>query len=313
MTKSRSELAQEIVRVSRALHAREWVANHDGNVSVRLSDELFMVTPTAISKADAEGGALAVTDSSGKVAEGEARPPSEFALHLGCYAERSDVRAIVHAHPPYATAMACAGKSITTFLAEAVVSLGPEVPLAGFALPFGAAGAAPLRELIGSYDALLLQSHGVITVGPSLELALLRMELVEHMAKIATLAQPHGGVQPLPAEVLGLLIKKRRGAGLGQAATATPLPDGIDEGPTGSVEAPSGGGSVRSVLAQAGPAPGPTESWRPAGPPPAADAWSGGRAEGACGLVYGASGPSSPTDLKEVVAAAVERHIKGDS
>jgi L-fuculose-phosphate aldolase len=254
---------------------------------------------------------LAVTDSSGKVAEGEARPPSEFALHLGCYAERSDVRAIVHAHPPYATAMACAGKSITTFLAEAIVSLGPEVPLARFALPFGAAGAAPLRELIGGYDALLLQSHGVITVGPSLELALLRMELVEHMAKIATLAQPHGGVQPLPSDVLGLLIKKRRGAGLGQAADRTSLPDGIDEAVTPLSEPVSGGAPMRSVLAQPGPAPGPTESWRPAGPPPAADAWSGGRTEGACGIVYGAS-VSSPTELKETVAAAVAKHLKND-
>ena len=311
MTKSRSELAQEIVRVSRAIHKRGWVANHDGNVSVRLTDTLFMVTPTAISKADAEGGALAVTDSSGKVAEGEARPPSEFALHLGCYDERSDVRAIVHAHPPYATAMACAGKSITTFLAEAVVSLGPEVPLARFALPFGAAGAAPLRELIGDYDALLLQSHGVITVGPSLELALLRMELVEHMAKIVTLAQPHGGVQPLPSEVLGLLITKRRGAGLGQAADRTPIPEGTVHAPAVSPAPVPAGGPARSVPVQSGPTPGPTESWKPAGPPPAADAWSGGRSEGACGLVYGASS-SSPAELKETVAAAVARHLKDD-
>jgi len=311
MTKSRSEQAQEIVRVSHAIHARGWVANHDGNVSVRLSDALFMVTPTAISKAEADGGALAVTDSSGKVAEGEARPPSEFALHLGCYAERSDLRAIVHAHPPYATAMACAGKSITTFLAEAVVSLGPEVPLARFALPFGAAGAAPLRELIGDYDALLLQSHGVITVGPTLELALLRMELVEHMAKIATLAQPHGGVQPLPSDVLDLLIKKRRGAGLGQAADRTPLPEGIGEDPPPPAEPASGDGPMRAVLPHPGPAPGPTQSWRPAGPAPAADAWSGGRAEGACGLVYGA-GVASPNELKETVAAAVARHLKDD-
>lgn len=305
MTTTRSQLAQEIVRVSHALHARSWVANHDGNVSVRLGDGLFMVTPTAISKADAREGALAVTDAAGKVVEGDERPPSEFALHLGCYDERSDVTAIVHAHPPYATAMACAGKSITTFLAEAVVSIGPEVPLARFALPFGAAGAAPLRELIGDHDALLLQSHGLITVGPSLELALLRMELVEHMAKIATLAQAHGGVRALPAEVLEGLIKKRRGAGLGQAADRTPLPDSSEE--TGAPEAP-----VRSPIAAQAVAPGPTQSWKPAGPPPAADAWSGGRSEGACGIVYGASG-QSPGQLKETVAAAVAQHLKGDS
>jgi L-fuculose-phosphate aldolase len=308
MTKTRSQLAQEIVRVSHAIHARSWVANHDGNVSVRLDGGLFMVTPTAISKADAREGALAVTDAAGKVVEGDVRPPSEFALHLGCYAERSDVTAIVHAHPPYATAMACAGKSITTFLAEAVVSIGPEVPLARFALPFGAEGAAPLAELIADHDALLLQSHGLITVGPSLELALLRMELVEHLAKIETLAQVHGGVEALPPEVLEGLIKKRRGAGLGQAAERTPLPDFTGEKAAGE-------GPVRSPTAPPIVAPGPTQSWKPAGPPPAADAWSGGRTEGACGIVYGASGASgeSSGELKETVAAAVAQHLKGDS
>jgi len=306
MSQSRSELAQEIVRVSHAIHARGWVANHDGNVSVRLDDDLFLVTPTAISKADAREGALAVTDSSGKVVEGEVRPPSEFALHLGCYQERSDVRAVVHAHPPYATAMACAGKSITTFLAEAVVSIGPEVPLARFALPFGVARAAPLRELIGDHDALLLQSHGLITVGPSLELALLRMELVEHMARIATLAQPHGGVQALPAEVLGTLIKKRRGAGLGQAADRTPLPEEAEAAsPPAPAEQPS--------PAETNDGAGSSRTWTPAGPPPAPDAWSGGRTEATCGIVYGAGSDSSPEQLKETVAAAVSRHLKGGS
>jgi len=312
MSQSRSELAQEIVRVSRAIHARGWVANHDGNVSVRLEDGRFMVTPTAISKADAREGALAVTDASGKPVEGEVRPPSEFALHLGCYAERSDIGAIVHAHPPYATAMACAGRSITTFLAEAVVSVGPVVPLAPFALPFGEEGAAPLRELIGDHDTLLLESHGLIAVGPTLELALLRMELVEHMAKIATLAQPHGGVRPLPSEVLRPLIEKRRKAGLGQAAERTPWPEGDSSPPPEASPSPNESPPPSAATTVELPNPGPTHSWKPAGPPPARDAWSGGKSEAACGLVYG-SGTGSNEDgeeLKATVAEAVARHLK---
>lgn len=308
VSNSRAELAQEVVRVAHVLHARGWVANHDGNVSVRLDDDLFLVTPTAISKGDAREGALAVTDSSGKPVEGEARPPSEFALHLGCYAERSDLAAIVHAHPPYATAMACAGESITTFLAEAVVSIGPEVPLADFSLPFGAEGAAPLRALIGSYDALLLSSHGVITVGPTLELALLRMELVEHLAKIATLAKVHGGVRSLPADALKPLIEKRRRAGLGQAADRTPLPE--DSAPAAPVPTEES----RPTPAPELPSPGPTQSWTPAGPPPARDAWSGGPVEATCGVVYGAGGSGGDDKrLEEVVADAVERHLKSSS
>lgn len=313
MSTSRAALAQEIVRVSKALHARGWVANHDGNVSVRLDEGRFMVTPTAISKADAQAAALAITDPSGKPVEGDSRPPSEFALHLGCYAERPDVQAIVHAHPPYATAMACAGKDIDTFIAEAVVSIGPKVPLARFSLPFGEQGAAPLRELIGEYDALLLTSHGVFTVGPNLELALLRMELVEHLARIATLAKPHGGVQPLPHAALAPLIEKRRKAGLGLAAERTSMPgDSVGSVAVSAVDASYAGSASASspVIPTPLPNPGPSTSWKPAGPPPAKDSWSGGATEATCGLVYGSgTGSTVDKDLNKVVAEALAKHL----
>ncbi len=301
MTTDRSRLASELVRVSHALHRNGWVANHDGNVSVRLGEGRFLVTPTALSKADIRESWLAVVGADGKVAEGEARPPSEFALHLGAYAERSDIQAVLHAHPPHATALACAGESLTTFLPEAVVSIGIEVPLTEFALPFGAEGAAPIRALIGHYDALLLDRHGVLTVGRDLESALLRMELVEHMARIFTLAKAHGGVRALPAEVLAPLLEKRRGAGLGMAAERSQLPAASAALPAQSTSPP--------------PAESPNPSgWQPAGPAPAADAWSGGKTEGACSVVYGAGDRDAPDNesLHVQVEEALARHLTGD-
>ena len=71
----RAELARDIVAASHALHARGWVANHDGNVSVRLSADRLMVTPTATGKGDVTEGGLGITDYSGKPAEGDCRPP----------------------------------------------------------------------------------------------------------------------------------------------------------------------------------------------------------------------------------------------
>ena len=310
---TRAELARQIVAVSHALHARGWVANHDGNVSARLDGGRFLVTPTAISKADATEGGLAVTDSSGVPVEEETRPPSEFALHLGAYAERPDVHAVVHAHPPYATALACAGKSLDVFLPEAVVSIGTRVPLAPFAIPSGEEGAAPIRALIDRHDALLLCRHGVMTVGPTLELAMLRMELVEHLARIATLALPHGGVQPLPADAIPALLASRRKASglLGAAAALAGIEDLVEASPRdGSAPRPSGS----------------PPSWTPAGPPPARDAWSGGRTEATCGAVYGASGvsrtPAAASDppapeapprdetLTEAVETEIERLLR---
>jgi len=306
MSTDRAQLAADLVRTSHALHENGWVANHDGNVSARLGEGRFLVTPTALSKADIRESWLAVADEQGKVAEGEARPPSEFALHLGAYAERPDIGAIVHAHPPYATAMACAGKSLTTFLPEAIVSIGLEVPLADFALPFGATGAAPIRKLIKDYDALLLDRHGVISVGKNLEFALLRMELVEHMAKIYTLAQAHGGVRALPAEVIAPLLEKRRKAGLGLAAERSRLPQ--QESAHGASTATGSAASIPAAATSASSAP-----WQPAGPAPAADAWSGGKTEGACSAVYGAGEVELPGNdqLHGKVAEELSRFRSG--
>ena len=308
---TRQELAAQIVRASRALHARGWVANHDGNVSVRLGPDRLMVTPTATGKGDVTEAGLAVTCMEGKRVEGEAKPPSEFLLHVfGCYHVRDDVHAVVHAHPPYATALACAGIPIQTFLAEAVVSIGAEVPLTQLAPPSGKEGAAPIAALIGEYDALLLAQHGVITVGRDLEQAMLRMELVEHLARIWTIAKPLGGVNPLPeALVQAMLAKRRKAAGtLGSAAAKAGLVEDTSSATSPAPRlpappsAPVSGSTAPSSL--------PSVPWKPAGPPPAPDAWSGGKTEGACGVVYGA-GESSADSLASTVQSEIARHLRG--
>src|SRR5512147_3135806 len=98
-------LRAQVVLHARKLHQMGWVANHDGNISVRLKGERLLITATAISKADVDDAALLVVDRAGKVLEGRKKPFSELELHVCAYAAREDVDAVVHAHPPYATAM----------------------------------------------------------------------------------------------------------------------------------------------------------------------------------------------------------------
>ncbi|MBT8492672.1 MAG: class II aldolase/adducin family protein [Deltaproteobacteria bacterium] len=209
----------DAVRYARALHERGWVANHDGNITARVSPGCFLATPTGTSKADVDDANLLEVDDQGKRVSGSSRRFSEVNLHLAVYAARSDVGAVVHAHPPYATALACSGNNLieTPFIAEAIVSIGPSIPLVPFAVP-GPAAAEALRPHLDRVDAVLLASHGVLSWGPSIELAYLRMELVEHLARIATLAQAHGGVQPLSKDAVDKLLAARAKAGLGAAA-----------------------------------------------------------------------------------------------
>ena len=205
---------RQVVEVARLLWERGWVANHDGNVTARLGSGLFVSTPTAVSKRKVDVDSLLLVDARGRKVRGALRPFSERGLHLVVYRRRADVGAVVHAHPPHATALAVTGASLPCFLPESVVSLGPEVPLVPFAPP-GEAAEAALAPFVEPYDVVLLERHGVLAWGDDPEQAFLRLELVEHLARIALLAEPRGGVRPLPEPVVTKLLQARARAGLG--------------------------------------------------------------------------------------------------
>jgi L-fuculose-phosphate aldolase len=101
-------------------------------------------------------------------------------------------------------------------LPEAVVSLGGEIPLVPFTPP-GADAEAALAPFVEPFDGVLLEGHGVLTWGDDPEQAFLRMELIEHLSRIAHLAEPSGGPRPLPADLVESLLAKRTAAGLGPA------------------------------------------------------------------------------------------------
>ncbi len=196
-----------LVVVSHRLHRAGWVANHDGNASALLDDGRVIATPTAVSKAEVTPESLVTLNAEGAVIGGTRKVFSEIALHRCAYRVREDVRAVLHAHPPHATAMAVAGVGLgAPFMAEPVVSLGREIPLIPHLLP-GEDDAA-LAEALTRADAVILGNHGVLTVGPDLETCLLRMELVEHLAKIFTLSLPHGGPRPLDESLVDTLQAK---------------------------------------------------------------------------------------------------------
>lgn len=210
-------LRHQIADVARHLHARGWVANHDGNVTAR-DGARFLATPTATSKRLITERDLVEVDARGQVI-GQGRVFGEIGMHLTVYERRPDVHCVVHAHPPYATAISAARENPieVPFIAEAVVSLGPRIPRIPFAPPGEPAkqALAPWCELV---DAVIVGNHGVFAWGANPEQALLRLELVEHLAKIAIAAAPLGGVAPLPPEAMAPLLAARAKANLGRAA-----------------------------------------------------------------------------------------------
>jgi L-fuculose-phosphate aldolase len=209
-------LRAQVVATSRRLHEQGWVANHDGNVSVRLKGNRLLITCTGVSKRDVDDASLLVVDMQGRVLEGRKKPFSELELHLAAYRTRREVNAVLHAHPPFVTAFGLVGRELSPIaLPEMVVSLGDRVPTVMRMLPRDPDGVRILEQYTALFDAVLLSGNGALTLGEDLTQALLRMELIEHYAKILHAAQTLGTIEPLTAAQLARLLEARKKAGLG--------------------------------------------------------------------------------------------------
>jgi L-fuculose-phosphate aldolase len=186
-----------IVQFGRMLHEGGLVAATDGNLSVRLDRDRLLVTPTCISKGRMHTSDMVIVDMDGKRLAGKRRVSSEIGMHLLIYRMRPDVHGIVHAHPPTATGFAASGLDLNRpLVCEVVVGLG-SIPLARYGTPGTPELTAALAPLIPHHDAILMANHGVVTFGSSLESAYMRMETVEHFAKIALVTHLLGNEQPL--------------------------------------------------------------------------------------------------------------------
>jgi L-fuculose-phosphate aldolase len=210
---------KEIVRLGRLLHQNCLVAATDGNLSVRLSPEKILVTPTGMSKGAMRPSDLVIVDPQGRRLLGKRNVSSEIGMHLLIYRMRPDINAIVHAHPATATGFAACGIALTQpLVCEVVIGLGC-IPLARYGTPGTPELTEALEPLVPDYDAILMSNHGVVTYGEELEQAYMKMETVEHFAKIALVSRMIGREQPLnEEEVQKLMVARTKYAGVRSTA-----------------------------------------------------------------------------------------------
>lgn len=192
---SEYELRRQIVRACRALHEKGLVAAFDGNVSGRLPSGNLLVTPAGASKGDVAEEDILLCTPEGKRIRGTGSVSTEVELHLAAYRTRKDIRAVVHAHPPLASAFTFAGAEkllAEPVLPEVVARLGA-FPAAAYATPGSREVGRLAAPLLATHDAVLLAQHGAVTVGPDPWTAYLFMEKLEHAATILKAARELAG------------------------------------------------------------------------------------------------------------------------
>jgi L-fuculose-phosphate aldolase len=207
------EAREALCEIGRRVWQREYIASNDGNFSVRLAHDRILCTPTMVSKGFMEPEDLPIVDLQGKLVAGRKPPTSEIKIHLSIYQHRSDVNAIVHVHPPHATAFAVVRRNLPKcVLPEVEIFLG-EIPMIPYATPGTAAFAEAAVPYLEHHNAFLLTNHGAITLGKDPMEAYYRMETVEQYCRILILASHLGTLQQLDYEAMMDLLRLRQKLG----------------------------------------------------------------------------------------------------
>lgn len=208
---SEPALRRALAECAKLLYERGHNAPADGNLSARLGERYLLCTPSGVHKGKLDAGDLVklVRDPrhpyGARPVEPRQRASTELRMHVALYDARPDIRAIAHAHCPHAVALTVAGHTLDhPVVPEAILALGA-IPTVPYASPTTADVPAAVVGIARDHDAFILERHGPVCLGRTLDEAVGRLEIVEHTAKITLLALAAGSAAPIdPAEVARL-------------------------------------------------------------------------------------------------------------
>jgi L-fuculose-phosphate aldolase len=185
---------QEICEIGRRVYNRGFAAANDGNISVRISENEVLCTPTQQCKGFLTPEDIATVDMAGNQIAGRKKRSSEALLHLEIYKQRSDVKSVVHCHPPHATAFAIAREAIPQcVLPEVEVFLG-DIPIAKYETPGGQAFADTIRPFVEKTNVIILANHGTVSFGETVEKAYWWTEILDSYCRMLMLARSLGPI-----------------------------------------------------------------------------------------------------------------------
>lgn len=190
-TRSLRPFRIKVAQAYRKLGEAGLILGSAGNVSLRVGD-FVLITPTGVPWERVQPQGIVVLDLGGHV-QGCGWPSSEWRLHIAIYRARPEVRAVVHTHSPYATAVACSLPSLPVLHDEGRIFFGGEIPVAEHAPPGTWELAQRAVAALGKGRAILLSRHGVLTVGKTLDEAVFLAEKVEEAAQLFLLSRDWRG------------------------------------------------------------------------------------------------------------------------
>ena len=205
------ELRQEMIEITNRLSSRGLIRAAGGNISVRMNETEFLITPTRLAKGYLQEEDIVVVDKQGHILRGNIPPSMDTRFHLAAYETRPDAEAVVHAHPLITTAFTVAGKTIPTgILPEFEIFFPKGVPTVPYETPASQDIIDLCRPYIAQNDIIVMSHHGTLSVGHSLTMAWMITEHLETCMEVLFYAECLGGANPLPVEKVNVLREIHR-------------------------------------------------------------------------------------------------------
>ncbi len=193
-------LKKKLVKTCHKVYKKGFVAAFDGNLSLKIDENRFLITRSGINKGEITEKDILTIDSNGNLIEGIGKITTEVKLHLKIYNNRKDVNSVIHCHPIYATAIATSRETFpNNIFPEVILTLG-KVPICNYATPSTDELANSLNPFVDYANVFLLSNHGAVSVGETIEVAFFRMEKLEHISKTIFVAETIGNLKKLKNE-----------------------------------------------------------------------------------------------------------------
>ena len=210
---------EAIVAMGKELIERKLVAGSWGNISVKITDGVYAVTPSGRGYANQKPEDIVIVDDACKTLDGELTPSSESKLHTAIYSACPEAKAIIHTHSIYASALAAMRKPVPAIIEDIVQIIGGRVECAEYALPSTQELADNAVKAMNGRKGVLLANHGAVCWGKDLADALMVCEILEKAAQIAIICQSCGGAVELSSDDAEIMhsfyeehyIKRQRG------------------------------------------------------------------------------------------------------
>src|SRR5437868_6139974 len=208
------KLKEQMCDIGRRIWMKGFCAGNEGNHSYRIGENRILCTPTGISKSALKPDDICTVDLEGKQISGTRKRTSEINLHLAIYKARPDVKAVIHSHPPHATAFAVASVDLPTCIhPEAEVFLGA-VKTAKYVTPGDTRLGESILPYVKDSNTILLQNHGTVTYDVDLDGAYYKLEIVDAYSRILLLAKQIGSIRPLDGGEMKELLELKQKFGL---------------------------------------------------------------------------------------------------